>query len=414
MKIAVLFIFSLLIIPSCWLCAQPSQADANFVMTGTLAGRDTGTIVLTHFDRYNKGIADTITLNKGKFRVTGTVNGACEALLWTDLKNRYFDDSSVIRFLLEPGNISIVSRKEDALHPLITGSAAESEKDDWDKEKQVLLTVKRRYYEAILALGRRMKTDTTSVLRERQTLLGNKMDSISRIIRALDVKYILKHQNSYLSGYLLYQQRRRLPVDSLQMIYSMLGADVKKSSLGFLVLKDLYPLTNDNEFRKANPLVDLKFDERLMGMQSVFDIGLRDTAGNMIQLNAFKGKYLVIDFWASWCKPCMENIPALDGLTARYKSDSVQFISISMDQDIKAWKSAIVAHRFGGVQLSDTTGFSGLAAIYCKALWVPTYVVAGPDGRIIKYDAPQAVNPQLAALLDNLLRRGLVKPEAAR
>jgi thiol-disulfide isomerase/thioredoxin len=260
----------------------------------------------------------------------------------------------------------------------------------------------------------RMKTDTTSALREQQSLLGNKMDSISRIIRALDVKYILKHQNSFLSGYLLYQQRRKLPVDSLQMIYSLLGADVKKSSIGYLILSELYPLTNDNEFRKANPLIDLKFDGRLKEMQSVFDIGLRDTAGNMVRLNDFKGKYLVIDFWASWCRPCIANIPALDRLIGSYNDAPIQFISISMDQDIKAWKSAIVAHRFGGVQLSDTTGFKGLAAIYCKVLWVPTYVVVGPDGRIIKYDAPQALDPQLATLLDNLLGRGLAKPGAAR
>jgi thiol-disulfide isomerase/thioredoxin len=189
------------------------------------------------------------------------------------------------------------------------------------------------------------------------------------------------------------------------MFYSEIANDVKKSSLGHLVLKDIYPLTDDNEFRKANPLIDIEFDERLRKINSVYDLSLRDTLGNIIELSSFKGKYLVIDFWASWCKPCIANIPALNQMIEYYKSDSIQFISISLDKDENDWKHSIIKHNFTGLQLSDLTGFNSLAAVYCKVLWVPKYIVAGKNGEIINYDAPQASEPELKTLLNNLIRK---------
>ena len=72
-----------------------------------------------------QNVSDTARLYKGEFQFSGTVNRACEALLWTNLKNRNFDDPSVIRFLLGPGKVDIRYRLDDALHPLIEGSKAQ-------------------------------------------------------------------------------------------------------------------------------------------------------------------------------------------------------------------------------------------------------------------------------------------------
>jgi thiol-disulfide isomerase/thioredoxin len=111
-----------------------------------------------------------------------------------------------------------------------------------------------------------------------------------------------------------------------------------------------------------------------------------------------------MDFWASWCKPCIENIPALNQMSDYYNSDSIQFISVSLDEDIRAWKQSVTKNHFAGIQLSDTEGFNSLAAIYCKVLWVPKYIVADRSGHIINYDAPQAIDPELKLLLDNLIK----------
>ena len=402
-KYLILFSVALLSVNSAFCQSLPQ--DGNFSLDGEIIGRDTGSIILWYFSKDNKTKADTLKLTGGKFHSFGTVNGVCEALLWTDLKNRDFSDPSVVRFLLEPKRIFLSYKIADPMHPVITGSPAQAEKEKLDKVKISLLNNKRQYYEGIDSTNRLLKSDATSQLKNQRAELLVKYDSINRLIKVIDVKYILGHPNSYLSSYLLYQQRRKLSVDSVQMLYSGLANGAKMSSLGHLILRELYPLTADNDFRKANPLVDNEFDQRLKKLHSFYDIALRDTAGNRVELSSFKGKYLVIDFWASWCGPCIKNIPSLNQLIKNYSSDSLQFISISLDQGVNDWKQSIVKHHFTGLQLSDTAGFNSLAAVYCKALWVPTYVIAGPDGQIVKYDAPQASEPELQTLLNGLLKQ---------
>ena len=89
----------------------------------------------------------------------------------------------------------------------------------------------------------------------------------------------------------------------------------------------------------------------------------------------------------------------------QYGHDSIQFISISLDVNINDWKNSLIKHHITGIQLSDLNGFTSLAAIYCKVLSVPKYIVADRNGRIINYDAPQPGELELNTLLDKLLNQ---------
>jgi thiol-disulfide isomerase/thioredoxin len=124
-------------------------------------------------------------------------------------------------------------------------------------------------------------------------------------------------------------------------------------------------LTDDNEFRKANPLIDKELETQLDTVRSVYALRLTDTSGRIVELNAFKNKYLVIDFWASWCGPCIANVPSLNELIRNYRGDSIGFVSISLDRYPDQWKKALWSHRIDGVQLCDTNAFNSVAAIYC-------------------------------------------------
>jgi thiol-disulfide isomerase/thioredoxin len=388
---------------------QSNRGNSTFSLNGEIVGRDTGSIVLCYFDRKNEYKAVTVTLNKGRFHFSGTINRACETLIWTDPNNRNFDDPSVIRFLLEPNNIHITYKLSDSLNPVITGSRSQTQKRHWDQVKMPLLNAKRLCYSKIGPLAKLNRSNPSPSTQSRMNQLSKQIDSLNQLIRELDISYILRNPNTFLSAYLLSQHTRKLSPNSIQALYTSLSKDVKKSSVGRTVLEYIYPLTDDIDFRKTNPLLDLAFDSRLNKIRSVYDLDLSDTAGKNLDLNFFRGKYLVIDFWASWCKPCIENIPALNQMIDCYKSDSIEFISISLDNDLETWKKSIIEHHCTGVQLSDLKAFNSLAAIYCKALWVPFYVVVSPKGKIIRYDAPQASEPELKPLLDNLLGHRLIE-----
>ncbi|HLX94012.1 MAG TPA: DUF4369 domain-containing protein [Puia sp.] len=87
---------------------HPGPPAKSFHIIGKIIGRDTGSVIFWYGDSKHNGHADTSRLNNGHFSFFGTVDKAAEALLWTDLKNRDFDDPSVIRFILTPGRPRII------------------------------------------------------------------------------------------------------------------------------------------------------------------------------------------------------------------------------------------------------------------------------------------------------------------
>jgi thiol-disulfide isomerase/thioredoxin len=400
-----LLTFALLAINNSW--SQSTVSNNKFFITGEIAGRDTGTVILWYADKNNKGIADTAQLNRGEFHFSGTTNRVCEAYLWADPSNHAFDNPSMIRFLLEPGNISMFCKKDEEANGIIKGSGSETEKEKWDKQKLLLLPGIAQIDKSIDSVFKLSKVNPSHRLQDLLNFLFQQRFAFMDTIKQLDVKYIEEHPNSYLSAYLLFRYTHipKLSVDSLKAYYTKLPYAIKKSSVGHDVLAYIYPLTDDDRFRKNNPLVDVKFDQRLSKLKSVYDLSFIDTLGNTVGLSSFKGKYLVIDFWASWCKPCIANIPALKQLYSDYNPDFIQFISISLDDKITNWKQSIIKNDFTGIQLLSPDAFYGLAAVYCKVLWVPMYIIVNPDGHIIQYDAPQAIDPELKILLDHLLKQ---------
>src|SRR5579863_7830093 len=87
---------------------QSIGSHGNFILSGTTIGKDTGLIMFWYINAANEVVEDTIELRNGKFEIAGTINRACEAILWTDIKVKMYDDPSSVRFLLEPGKVSVV------------------------------------------------------------------------------------------------------------------------------------------------------------------------------------------------------------------------------------------------------------------------------------------------------------------
>jgi thiol-disulfide isomerase/thioredoxin len=287
----------------------------------------------------------------------------------------------------------------------ITGSPSQDEKAKWDGVKSSLIEAKEQCYESIYTLYRRQKQAGQTLYTKQIDSVGRQLDSIRGIITKLDVGYVKEHPGSYLSGYLLSKQCRNISVDSVKVLYSAFADSVKNSSVGYEVLSYVYLLTDDNEFRMKNPLIDQEFNKRLSAIRSIHDFKLQNMSGKWIDLARFKGKFLVLDVWASWCKPCIKNIPPWNELLNQYDPRVIQFISVSLDDNVDSWKKAVEQHKPGGLKLIEPKAFISLFAIYCKVLWVPHYIIVDPAGLIVNYDAPQPIEPELRQLLDSLIKK---------
>jgi thiol-disulfide isomerase/thioredoxin len=366
-------------------------------LTGKIEGKDTGTVAL-----YYSGNKDIAALKKGKFKFTGWVKGVSDAHLWTDTSNHNFSDHSVVRFLLQPGNLFIKYKNEVAI---IRGSSVEDEKRKFDLSKSEWVIPKNKLLKTIDSLYNSCNYHPDNITREKISRLAGELDKINQHIMPVDMKYIRTHPESFLSAFLLSSYKRRLSIDTLQVYYSLLNSVAKNSSEGRKILEYIYPLTNDVSFRNENILMGDKMNDSLVNAQSFYDLSSRDTSSNIVDFKIFKGKYLLIDFWASWCGPCIKNLPHFESLKKMYSSDQIYFISISLDSRSKDWKKAIREHKLSGYQFSDLRAFNGLIPVYCKVVvGIPQYVLINTEGKIINYNAPFPDDPKLKLLLNNLLK----------
>lgn len=155
-----------------------------------------------------------------------------------------------------------------------------------------------------------------------------------------------------------------IPVDSMQLIMNRFGEDVKKS----------------NYFEHLNSLfVSLK---RVAVNQLAPHFNIKNTKGKDIRLSDFKGKYVLIDFWASWCAPCRESNPKLVKVFQTYQNRNFTILGISVDKDKERWIKAIEKDNLPWVNVSNLNGWGGITDLYgVKA--VPQNFLINPDGIII-------------------------------
>ncbi len=127
--------------------------------------------------------------------------------------------------------------------------------------------------------------------------------------------------------------------------------------------------------------------------------------GGKTKLEDLRGKYVYIDAWATWCGPCIREIPAMKEVEKKYHGKNIEFVSISIDEkkDHEKWKKFVTDKSMGGVQLfADNAWNSAFMEAY-GVKSIPRFILIGPDGNIISADAPRPSSPELVAQLDKLL-----------
>ncbi len=191
-----------------------------------------------------------------------------------------------------------------------------------------------------------------------------------------------------------------IPVNTLEKYFVNLPPKVIYSDFGKNFLDEIFKLSGNQVFREK--FADSALFQELSSIKTIHDISLLNPSGTKTSFSQFKGHYILVDFWGSWCGPCFANIPALKKLMKDLKNKPIQFVSVSLDKDVDSWKKAMKKHNFPGINLFDQ---DGLLSTFFKVLWVPRYVIIHPDGTVANIDAPQAINPELKKILESLLEK---------
>ncbi|WP_431127562.1 TlpA family protein disulfide reductase [Flagellimonas flava] len=127
-------------------------------------------------------------------------------------------------------------------------------------------------------------------------------------------------------------------------------------------------------------------------------------AGGHSSLEDFQGKYVYIDVWASWCAPCIQEIPDLKEVEKKYRGKNIEFLSISVDTDrsYDDWKKMVVDKELTGVQLiADKAWDSEFIKDY-QIKGIPRYILIDPEGKIVNAMAPSPSTDALETTLEGL------------
>ena len=113
------------------------------------------------------------------------------------------------------------------------------------------------------------------------------------------------------------------------------------------------------------------------------EIELRTLDGKEFRLSSLKGKYVVIDFWASWCPDCRKDAPAIIALYDKFKSKGVEFVGVSFDKNKESWQNGVGKLGIEYTQVSDLKHMreSAVAQAY-HIKWIPSIYVVDPEGKV--------------------------------
>ncbi|WP_300977757.1 TlpA disulfide reductase family protein [Flavobacterium sp.] len=128
--------------------------------------------------------------------------------------------------------------------------------------------------------------------------------------------------------------------------------------------------------------------------------------GGKTKLEDFRGKYVYIDVWATWCGPCRQEIPFLKKAEEKYHDKNIVFVSISIDKvkDLEKWKTMVKEKELGGVQVFADNDWNSKFVQDYKITGIPRFILVDPNGNIVKADAPRPSSEELTALLDTVLK----------
>ena len=173
-------------------------------------------------------------------------------------------------------------------------------------------------------------------------------------------------KNSYVSPFLLVVVNQLSDdVFLLERRYQSLTPEVQQSLYGKYIMEQI-----------SNGKIGAIGSEAL-------DFTQNDTAGKPVSLSSFKGKYVLIDFWASWCKPCRMENPNVVAAYERFKSKNFTVLGVSLDRSHEAWVKAIQDDGLAWSQVSDLKYWNNSVAIQYRVQQIPQNILIDPNGKIV-------------------------------
>lgn len=311
--------------------------------------------------------ADSAVIKDGKFQFTGSVLEPQQAMIAIKpaslAKGRTPRDTRA--FFLENSRITIVA-KDSIKNASFTGSIS-------DKENTELEALTRPLTDKIIQInnefGEKTKEGTFKKPLEERKIAGQNVQKLVAEIKDVKLKFVESHLNSFMGLYTynLYILDSKFDPKEVEPLFNRFAASLKSSPLGLKTVEKL------------------DIGKRRQAGAKATDFTQNDLNDKPFQLSSLRGKYVLVDFWASWCIPCRAENPNVVKAYQQLKDKNFEIVGVSLDYpgSKAAWEGAVKQDGLPWIHVSDLRGWKNEVALMYGINSVPQNILVNPEGMIV-------------------------------